>query len=320
MKKTILIVLLVVCVALLFFRTRTSTYAPPRDATTVLPFVEPSSNYPEPDSQSNVFMDAGGWLNQREHPLTPFIQGDARREGIMGDFFGLESSSGNAPMYVITMDQNVEEGGTCPRSIARLVNSDRTLEPGTYPIDNTEYYIEVTPPLRVIATGPDNTYYEMDYPTSEECPAPIQMRLDETKTYDTLELKTLVPQEQCPRSVVRLVNKDRILGPGTYPIDKASYLMNIYPPLKVIVTGPNAREESNYPTTEECPMAVKLQLDLNIEYDTLIISNNLTTNVTEVSEASVNKTVYDINEYGNLINPMMQSMSVTDERNFLFRR
>jgi len=109
MKKVVLIVLLTVLFVILYKR-RTSTYAPPREATTVLPFVEPSNNYPVADSQSNVFMDAGGWVNQREHPMTPFIQGDARRGEDLGDFVGLESSSGDAPMYVIAADEQYDYG------------------------------------------------------------------------------------------------------------------------------------------------------------------------------------------------------------------
>jgi len=56
-------------------------------------------------------MDADGWVNQHEHPLTPFIQGDARREGDFGSFVGLESSSGDAPMYVIAAEEQYEYSG-----------------------------------------------------------------------------------------------------------------------------------------------------------------------------------------------------------------
>lgn len=319
MKRVVLILVLVVLALVLFVRV--SHYAPPRDENTVPPFVEPSPNYPAPDSQSNVFMDADGWVNQHEHPMTPFIQSDARREGDFGSFVGLESSSGGAPMYVIEQERNVDETGTCPRSSARLVNSNTKLTPGTYPMpnNNTWYYIEVTPPLKVVATGPNNTYFEMDYPTSESCPAPIMMRLDDTKTFDTLILSTSLSLEKCPRSVVRLVNKDRTLAPGTYTIDKASYLMEIFPPLKVVVSGPNARQESNYPTSEECPVPVKLKLDSEIEYDTLVLSAILSTNVSNVAEASITKTGYDINEYGQLVNARTVNSSVDQEREYTLR-
>lgn len=320
MKKTILIVLLAILLVVLFVRyKKTSTYAPPREPTTVPPFVEPSMNYPKADNQSDVFMDAGGWVNQREHPLTLFIQGDARRVGDFGAFVGLESSSGSAPMYVLASEEaapTVDESGTCPSSSVRLINSNRTLGPGTHSIDRTSYYIEVIPPMKVVATGP-NTRFEMEYPSSETCPAPVMLRLDETKTYDTLILSTDLSQTKCPRSVARLINKDQILEPGTYSIDRASYLMEIYPPLKVIVSGPSARQELNYPTNEDCPMPVNLKLDNDITYDTLILSTTLSTKISNVSETPFTKMGYDINEFGNLINPTMFSASVDDERNFL---
>jgi hypothetical protein len=113
MKRVILILLLVIFVVVLFVRTRRSGYAPPRDENTVPPFVEPSKDYPAADDQSNVFMDAGGWVNMREHPMAVFLQGEAfsKRKGL-GDFVGLESSSGDAPMYVIAADEQYEYSGS----------------------------------------------------------------------------------------------------------------------------------------------------------------------------------------------------------------
>lgn len=320
MKRVVLILVLVVLALVLFVRV--SHYAPPRDENTILPFVEPSPNYPAPDNQSNVFIDAGGWANRLEHPLAPFLQANILSNvQSYGSFVGLESSSGDAPMYVIEQERFVEEEGTCPRSVARLVNSNTKMGPGTYPMpnNNTWYYIEVTPPLKVVATGPNNTYFEMDYPTSESCPAPIMMRLDDKKTFDTLGLSTSLSLVKCPRSVVRLVNKDQTLVPGTYTIDKASYLMEVFPPLKVVVSGPNARQESNYPTSEECPVPVKMQLDQNVNYDTLVTSTTLSTNVSDVAEAPVVKMGYDINEYGQLVNPTTISSSVEQEREYTLR-
>jgi hypothetical protein len=112
MKKALLVIVLIVLFAALVFR-RTSGYAPPRDENTIPPFIEPSKNYPPADNQSNVFIDAGGWRNMREHPLTPFIQGDAYSNvQSFGDFVGLESSSGGAPMYVIAADEQYEYSGS----------------------------------------------------------------------------------------------------------------------------------------------------------------------------------------------------------------
>ncbi len=103
MKTALIVILLLILV--IIFRSKISTYAPPRDVNTVLPFVEPSNNYPVADNQSNVFIDAGGWINQREHPLAPFLQSNLYTKGDFGDFVGLESSSGDAPMYVIAADE-----------------------------------------------------------------------------------------------------------------------------------------------------------------------------------------------------------------------
>lgn len=112
MKRAVLILLLVIFVVVLFVRTKRSGYAPPRDENTVPPYIEPSKNYPEADDQSNVFMDAGGWTNMREHPMAVFLQGEAFEKGKgLGEFVGLESSSGDAPMYVITADEQYEYTG-----------------------------------------------------------------------------------------------------------------------------------------------------------------------------------------------------------------
>ena len=107
MKRIVWILILVVLALVLFVRV--SRYAPPRDENTVLPFVEPSANYPAPDNQSNVFIDAGGWANMREHPMAPFLQSNIfSNVQTYGDFVGLESSSGDAPMYVIAADEQYE--------------------------------------------------------------------------------------------------------------------------------------------------------------------------------------------------------------------
>ena len=98
--------LFVVLVLVLIMKTRRSGYAPPRDENTVLPFIEPSLKYPAADNQSNVFIDAGGWANMREHPMAPFLQSKITSNvQTYGDFVGLESSSGDAPMYVIATDE-----------------------------------------------------------------------------------------------------------------------------------------------------------------------------------------------------------------------
>jgi len=92
--------ILVLTVLTLLTRAKKSCYAPPRDENTVLPFVEDVKE--QPQDQTEVFKDAAGWLNMREHPLTGYFQEDAfSNVAAYGDFVGLESSAGIAPMTVI---------------------------------------------------------------------------------------------------------------------------------------------------------------------------------------------------------------------------
>lgn len=77
---------LFVTVALLIARPTASCYAPPRTEDTVPPFVEPSIDQAPTDSQSEVFKDAGGWINQREHPLSSNFQANAYTGTDYGSF------------------------------------------------------------------------------------------------------------------------------------------------------------------------------------------------------------------------------------------
>jgi hypothetical protein len=99
----------VLTVLILLFRPKKSCYAPPRDENTVLPFVEDVKE--QPQDQTEVFKDAAGWLNMREHPLTGYFQEDAfanvsASTNLYGDFVGLESSAGIAPMTVIPASES----------------------------------------------------------------------------------------------------------------------------------------------------------------------------------------------------------------------
>jgi hypothetical protein len=101
-----LIILFIVVAYNLSRQSSTSCYAPPRDQNTVLPFVDPVA---EPlDSQTEVFKDASGWLNMREHPLSDKFQSNAYAGADMGDFAGIESSAGVAPMTVIPTEEQYE--------------------------------------------------------------------------------------------------------------------------------------------------------------------------------------------------------------------
>lgn len=101
-----LIILFLVVAYNLSRQSSTSCYAPPRDKDTVLPYIDPVA---QPlDSQSEVFKDASGWLNMREHPLSDQFQSNAYAGVDMGDFAGTESSAGGAPMTVIPTEEQYE--------------------------------------------------------------------------------------------------------------------------------------------------------------------------------------------------------------------
>lgn len=87
-------------------RRASSCYAPPRDQNTVLPYIDPEAT--TLDSQVEVFKDAGGLLNAREHPLSKQFQSNADTVGTMGDFTGIESSAGGAPMTTIPVNEQYE--------------------------------------------------------------------------------------------------------------------------------------------------------------------------------------------------------------------
>lgn len=105
------IAVLVLTLLFIMLRPKKSCYAPPRDENTVMPYVEEKLDAAQ-DNQTEVFKDAAGWLNMREHPMTGFIQEDAFANVAtvtgFGDFVGLESSAGIAPMTVIPKDEQYE--------------------------------------------------------------------------------------------------------------------------------------------------------------------------------------------------------------------
>ena len=104
------LVALALTILVLMIKPRKSCYAPPRDENTEMPYVEKLDD--AQDSQTEVFKDAAGWLNMREHPMSGFIQEDAFANVAtitgFGEFVGLESSAGVAPMTVIPKDEQYE--------------------------------------------------------------------------------------------------------------------------------------------------------------------------------------------------------------------
>lgn len=286
---TILVIILII---LLFFKPQSSCYAPPRDINTILPYVEnftyqymDSENQKilvDQDSQMDVFKDASGTLNQREHPLTNFFQANAYSKGDLGGFSSLESSAGTG-MYLIPQEEQYtyyyqypENTDACPRR--QVTALDDQGEPtsnvfngvGVYPIDATMRNFQVYGPLDVTASGP-NGRARFSYPATAGCQPKFTLTLDQP--YDTLELTSNVTA--CTRSAAVVYGQTDILEPGTYPLNSSMYQLTIYPPLKVTATGDNPRVEI-FNTTAECPTPVILALEKEKTYTSLILSTDLT--------------------------------------------
>ena len=120
---------LVLTILVIMIRPKKSCYAPPRDENTGMPYVEKVNDVQE--SQTEVFKDAAGWLNMREHPMSGFIQEDAFANVAsvtgFGDFVGLESSAGIAPMTVIPTDEQYEylKSSTTATAYGQSITSDQ---------------------------------------------------------------------------------------------------------------------------------------------------------------------------------------------------
>ena len=120
---------LVLTILVIMIRPKKSCYAPPRDENTEMPYVEKVNDVQE--SQTEVFKDAAGWLNMREHPMSGFIQEDAFANVAsvtgFGDFVGLESSAGIAPMTVIPTDEQYEylKSSTTATEYGQSITSDQ---------------------------------------------------------------------------------------------------------------------------------------------------------------------------------------------------
>ena len=207
-----------VTVAYILSQPTMSCYAPPRTADTVLPydvtptiFTSDSNTFP---IQSDVFEDASGWLNMREHPLSDNFQSNAYAGNDMGDFTGIESGSGTAIMTVIPVNEQYEYNPTastgsylpgvtssaipfigCSRSKVIVKDTGIVLLPGTHTIDRTMYTMDVYAPLNVLATGPNGERQNMFFNTKEQCPVAQRLVLDQDKNYTTLIL-TLEAQRE----------------------------------------------------------------------------------------------------------------------------
>lgn len=192
-----------------------SCYAPPRDENTIPPYVEDIDSNVAQASQTEVFKDASGWLNQREHPLRDFFQANAFSGTNMGTFSSLESSAGNAVMTVIPYDEQYSYGGTVSQTVAGTTNcrssvavvkptdtasyvcpvattGECILGPGTYTIDSKSYSMDVYPPLYVTATAPSGITENMAY-KGDGCQPPQRLTLDARRGFNTLVLSLTGP-------------------------------------------------------------------------------------------------------------------------------
>jgi len=110
------------------------------------------------------------------------------------------------------------------------------------------------------------------YSRSKLPPPPIVSLVDKGKSKD----KKNPDDPTCTRSQVIIKNPDpsmwRTVGPGTYPIDKNSYEMQVYPPMEVEASGPTPADHQTMdyridPTqTEGCPNYSNLVLDKDKNY------------------------------------------------------
>jgi len=143
--------------------------------------------------------------------------------------------------------------------------------------------------------------------------------LDITSSEPTQKLS-----DNCPHSIAIIPNKNLTLEVGTHRIDKDSYIMDIYPPLHVVATGPGGeRQEMIYTTKQACPTMVKLALDKEKMYDTLILTSDTnikaSSNPGEVNPSMVNTTYsgYALDMHQNVINPIETQTTITSEENAL---
>lgn len=247
-----------------------SCYAPPRDENTIPPYVEDFDSNVVQDSQTEVFKDASGWLNQREHPLTDFFQANAFSGTDMGSFSSLESSAGNAEMTVIPYSEQYNYGGTVSQTVAGTTKCRKSVavvkpkEPDTYICPGYTPGTVIDAASVVTGGSAGNVSYTVDgqtYTFAAKWKKPI-----------TTGASVPVYFEPETKSQGSLAPLECVLRPGTYTIDETSYLMEVYPPLYVKATGPNGAVENLAYGGDECKPPQRLTLDARRGFNTLILS------------------------------------------------
>jgi len=277
MKRVLLILLLVIIVIIILLKRKTSGYAPPRDENTVLPFVEPSAKYPVADNQSNVFIDAGGWSNIREHPMAPFLQAKILSNvGTYGDFVGLESSSGDAPMYVIAADeQYVYERSSTFKDVEYIPNITSSAIPPLYnpecPDEAMVTFTDVAEDYKIptiVSTDQQPCQYTPVGKSCVQCPVDYEVETSDIGYTGYIQIDA--------NKYATCSNKNyRTVGPGNHELkDKRMYRMKVWPPLQIEAKGPDGEYlKTEYKKTGTgCPSPSFLVLEREKNYTQLVIS------------------------------------------------
>lgn len=229
----------------------------------------------------------------------------ARREG-----YAPPRDENTQPPYTNDISNTVTMSNNLPyvESTSNVVRVDKQTD--VYKdMAGLDFQIQAgNPILNFIQGDPSSNVMYGDFVPHESDGGSAQMYaflgdLDITSSEPTQNLS-----DNCPHSLAIIPNKNLTLQEGTYPIDKDSYIIDIYPPLHVVATGPGGeRDERNYPATEACPTMVKLSLDKEKMYDTLILTSDTSMKQTlaRIPENPTSmKTVYGVDVNGNLINPI----------------
>ena len=238
----------------------------------------------------------------------------ARREG-----YAPPRDENTLPPYTNDISNTVTTSNNLPYvdSTSNVVQVDNQTD--VYKdMAGMDYQIQAgNPILNFIQGDPSSNVMYGDFVAHQSDGGSAQMYaflgdLDITSPETTVKLSN-----NCPHSVAIIPNKNLTLEVGTYPIDKDSYIINVYPPLHVVATGPGGeRDERNYPATEACPSMVKLSLDKEKMYDTLILTldTSMKQSLAPIPEnPTTRKNVYAIDVYGNIINPMGTEIDITKE-------
>lgn len=247
-----------------------SCYAPPRDENTVPPYVEDFDSNVAQASQTEVFKDASGWLNQREHALKDFFQANAFSGTDMGNFSSLESSAGNAEMTVIPYDEQYSYGGTVSQTVAGTTKCRKSVAV-VKPLEPDTYICPGFTPGSVLDVSKDGLTGNVTYTTDGQAYTFLARSRKPMKVGAQIPVY-FKPEAKSNGSLMPSETGECALEPGTYTIDETSYLMEVYPPLYVQASGPNGVTENMAYGGDECKPPQRLTLDARRGFNTLVLS------------------------------------------------